>query len=223
MHARVGIVDYGMGNLFSVKHACEHVGLEAVVTQAKVELFDVDAIILPGVGAFGTAMATLAGLGLVDLLQFVAQSGRLFIGICLGMQLLMRRSYEFGVHEGLGLIAGEVRRFDHPQEGTRPLKVPMVGWQRIFRPDGRSGLDAWSGSPLRDVPNGAFMYFVHSYCVHPQDPSVVLARTRYGSVEYCAALQRGNIIGFQFHPERSGPEGLKIYRAIADLIRQVAS
>lgn len=212
---QVAIVDYGMGNLFSVQRACEHVGLRATVTSSPPEILSANAVILPGVGAFGDAMDTLRRLDLVEVLRDVAQSGTPLVGICLGMQLLMTESYEFGRHQGLGLVEGEVVRFDSPREGATVLKVPQVGWNRIVS-QGR----AWKGTWCEGMADGAFMYFVHSFYVKPRDPGVVLAISRYGHIEFCSILQRGNIMASQFHPERSGPQGLQMYRNLAAQLRE---
>ncbi len=213
--ARVAIVDFGMGNLFSVQRACEHVGLPSIVTSSADELLASQAAILPGVGAFGDAMATLSRRGLVEALRELIQSGKPFMGICLGMQLLMSESEEFGRHRGLAAIEGDVVRLRDPRPGSRPLKVPQVGWNRIMKPPGRS----WAGTCLEALPEGAFMYFVHSFHVRPAHDEIVLATTQYGSLEFCSSLQRGNLFACQFHPERSGPMGLRLYAAFAAQVR----
>jgi len=210
---QVAIVDYDMGNLFSVKHACESVGLKASITASRQEILAADAVILPGVGAFGDAMATLVRLQLVDVLRQVAVSGKPLVGICLGMQLFMTRSYEFGCHEGLGIIEGEVVRFESPAEGAARLKVPQVGWNHIH------GNGAWKGSLLDGLQSGEFMYFVHSFYAIPADSRVVLSTTRYGHIEFCSSLSHGNVFACQFHPERSGPQGLRIYHNFAERIK----
>ena len=209
--SRVAIVDYGMGNLFSVQRACEQVGLQAAITASPDEVFAADAAILPGVGAFGDAMAELTRLGLADAVKTLVAAGKPFMGICLGMQLVMTESVEFGRHKGLGLVEGDVVRFESPRRGTQVLKVPEVGWNRIAPAPGVS----WDGSCLEGLPDGAFMYFVHSFYAKPADPSVVLSVSRYGHLEFCSSLRRGNLFACQFHPERSGPQGLHIYRAFA--------
>jgi glutamine amidotransferase len=217
--ARIAIVDFGLGNLYSVKQACAHVGLSAAITASKAEVLAADAIILPGVGAYGDAMATLGKLGLVSAIREFVASGRPLVGICLGMQLLMSGSDEFGHQEGLGIIPGRVVRFQDPMLGDRKLKVPQIGWNGIYRPrPGHAGADPWMGTFLDAVPDGEPMYFVHSYVVQPDDAGVVLSTTRYGNVEFCSSLRYGNVVACQFHPERSGPEGLKIYRNLARMI-----
>lgn len=215
--SRVAIVDYGMGNLFSVSQACERVGLDVTITASHRDMLSADAVILPGIGAFGDAMATLNRLDLVEVLRDVAASGKPLVGICLGLQLLMTESFEFGRHKGLGIIQGQVVGFDNPVEGARKLKVPQVGWNSIHQVNRSvNGKDrGWADSPLAEIANGEFMYFVHSYIVQPEDQSVILSTSSYGQVEFCSSIQVQNIFACQFHPERSGIEGLKIYRNLA--------
>ncbi len=213
----VAIVDYGLGNLFSVKSAVEHCGIPADITTCAEIVRAAPGVILPGVGAFGDAMGALRERGLAEVLQEVACDGRPFMGICLGLQLLMTRSYEFGTHEGLGLVPGEVRRLDPSSESGPEPKVPCVGWASLS-PAAESNT-AWTTSLLRRNDPGTYMYFVHSYYAAPEDPSVVLATSRYGDAEYCSALQIGSLFACQFHPERSGPHGLNIYREFASLVR----
>lgn len=221
------IVDYGLGNLFSVKHACQHAGIEAAITSSSKEIWEGDVVILPGVGAFGDAMAALRRLDLITPLKELASSEKVLIGICLGMQLLMSESFEFGRHQGLGIVEGEVVRFESPVHTLGRLKVPQVGWNRISRcrdlgplaEGDDSKQDPWLGSPLQGLNDGEFMYFVHSYYAKPENPNVVFALSRYGHIEFCSGLKYRNIFASQFHPERSGPKGLEIYRNIASLIR----
>jgi len=206
----VAIVDYGLGNLFSVHQACRQAGLDAVITSAGAEIANARAVILPGIGAFGTAMETLRKLDLVEPICDFAHSGKPLLGICLGMQLLMTESHEFGRHRGLDLIPGEVVRFSDREHAGSRLKVPQVGWNRIF------GTPAvWKHSLLQDVRDGEYMYFVHSYYCKPENAGVVLSTTRYGETEFCSSLQSPNIFACQFHPERSGPSGLTIYNALS--------
>jgi glutamine amidotransferase len=206
----VAIVDYGLGNLFSVEQACRAVGLSASITNDRRVIEQAAAVILPGVGAFGDAMATLRRLDLVNVLRKAPSHGTPLIGICLGIQLLMDESCEFGSHEGLGLISGRVVPLGSPREGDRRLKVPQVGWNRIHA-HGGSAADRWPATPLEGLADGEFMYFVHSFVAVPDDPSVIVSTTRYGDVEFCSSLQLGNIFACQFHPERSGRHGLQIY------------
>jgi len=213
---RVAVVDCQLGNLASVTWACEAVGLTARPTHDPDDLVDADAVILPGVGAFGEAMRRLDELGLVAGLRSVADSGRPLVGVCLGLQLLFERSYEFGEHEGLGLLPGSVVSLGGPPGSTdsngRRLRVPHVGWAPV-QP---ATSDRWEQSPLAHVRFGAWMYFVHSYTVEPADPSHVIATAPFGDRSIVAAAGSGSVFGCQFHPERSGPLGLRIYRTLLD-------
>ena len=210
----VAIVDYGMGNLFSVRRACESAGLEAQITSSPQEVAQADGVILPGVGAFADAMDSLRRLELVRPLREAASSGKPFLGVCLGMQLLMSRSHEFGLHEGLGILKGEVVRLEEAREVERNFKVPEVGWNLILNEEGRS----WEGTLLKGLTDKTWMYFVHSFYVQPADRDSVVSETRYGPVRFCSALQKGNLFACQFHPERSGPEGLQIYKNFMERI-----
>jgi len=209
---QVAIIDCGMGNLFSVKLACERAGLSPVVTSDKRDILTAAAVVLPGVGAFGTAMDTLKKLDLVEPLRDVAASRTLLVGICLGMQLLMTESREFGLQKGLNIVEGEVVRLESYNSEQR-CKVPQVGWNRIFRANG-----TWHRSPLEGLAEGEFMYFVHSFYCKPADPAAVMSTTRYGALEFCSSLKHRNVLAFQFHPERSGPQGLAIYRNLASIM-----
>jgi len=221
---QVAIVDFGMGNLFSAKHACEHVGMQALITSEKSRILSADAVILPGVGAFGDAMQSLHKLDLVGPLKEVADSEKPVVGICLGLQLLMTESQEFGLHKGLGIVKGPVVRFENPYGPRGPLKVPHIGWNGIFRPgnpqnSGKSLTDAedpWNGTPLHGLSDGTYMYFVHSFYAIPENPEVTLSTSKYGNLEFCSSLRFGNVFAFQFHPERSGPDGLRIYEQVKE-------
>lgn len=233
---RVAIVDYGMGNLFSVKHACEQVGMSPMITASKSELSQADAVILPGVGAFGDAMDNLRRLDLVGPLQELASASKPMVGICLGMQLLMTESYEFGKHAGLGVLRGSVVPFvfeDDPPPGpggerARRVKVPHVGWSRVFRKtdgdqtptDGSKSNRACDRSLMAGLPQGVRMYFVHSFYVLPEDAGAITATSRYGDIEFCSGLGHGNVTAFQFHPERSGTDGLQIYHNLASALNE---
>jgi glutamine amidotransferase len=215
----VAIVDYGLGNLFSVQLACASAGLRAVITSCAHDVLAADAVILPGVGAFGDAMQALHELGLVTVLRHVADTGKPLFGICLGMQLLMTESYEFGRHAGLGLIPGRVVRFERPvDDAGNILKVPHIGWNRIYHQH-----NARTPALLQGVANGAYMYFVHSFYVEPVDPRVVWSRSQYGPIEFCSSLRQDHIFACQFHPERSGRQGLRVYHNLAAQIAGTGS
>ena len=214
----VAIVDLGMGNLFSIKHACHHVGLNGILTSSPEEIEDADAVILPGMGAFGDAMNVLESLSLVPVLAKFVHSKKPFLGICLGMQLFMTYGTEFGYHKGLGLIDGHVERFHDPVMEKIPLKVPQNGWNQLFK--AIPSPDAWDRTPLMNLRDGVYMYFNHSYYVIPDSPDVVIATTSYGDCKFCSALKKENILGLQCHPERSGKAGLKVYQNLAGMIEQ---
>jgi imidazole glycerol-phosphate synthase subunit HisH len=213
----VAIVDYGMGNLFSIKHACSHVGLNTVITTSPADISGADAVILPGVGAFGDAMERLHRLDLVQVLRDIADSPIPLLGVCLGMQLLMEESSEFGSHKGLGIVPGTVDSLGTPSGQNGKLKVPHIGWEGLCRIKG-DVLDPWAGSLFGGLADGTFMYFVHSLYVVPEAASVQIATTRYGDVEFCSALSHKSIFACQCHPERSGVEGLKVYYNLARLL-----
>ncbi len=217
---RAAVVDYGLGNLFSVGQACQCVGMEVVITSRREDILGADVVILPGVGAFGDAMATLRRLDLVEVLRDIADSDKPLVGICLGIQLLMSESCEFGNHEGLGIIKGQVVRFENPREGERTLKVPQVQWNRLFHVSNENGKDdPWKCTPLAGLAEGQFMYFVHSFFVRPADPTVVLSVSSYGHVEFCSSIRWRNVFACQFHPERSGVAGLKVYHGLLKWVR----
>lgn len=217
--AIVAVVDYGLGNLFSVKQACEYVGLGVNITNDSQEICSADAVILPGVGAFGDAMQALEKHRLVGTLRSVAESTTPLLGICLGMQLLLSESDEFGHHLGLGIIEGAVVRFDGSSGGPSAVKVPQVGWNQIRRLDSdnqQCGPSQMRPEPLlQGLADQEYMYFVHSYYAKPTDSNVVVSTTTYGDVEFCSSLRSGSVFACQFHPERSGPAGLKIYQNLA--------
>lgn len=197
----VGIIDYGMGNLLSVRHALDFLGAEATVCAHPRELDDIGRIILPGVGAFGDCIRNLKQAGFVQALtDRVIRDGVPVLGICLGMQVMARRSFEGGEHEGLGWIDGDVVRI---QTGDASLRVPHVGWNEVhYR----------KGSPLFDrLPDAGDFYFVHSYVVDCDNPADVEATCEYGRT-ITAAIRKKNIFATQFHPEKSQEHGLSILK-----------
>ena len=203
----VAIIDYKMSNLHSVKAACDKVGLSSIITSNKKKILDSKIAILPGVGAFGEAMTQLSKLSLDKCVLDFVNTGKPFIGICLGLQLLFDSSEEFGNHKGLGLIKGKVKKFDFKQTGKIKYPVPQIGWNKIMQ-----SYCSWDDTLLKDNRNNDFMYFVHSYYVEPEDKSIILSKTTYGITEYCSSIKKGNIFATQFHPERSGKAGLRVYK-----------
>jgi len=194
----IAVVDYGMGNLRSVAKALEHVGGEVAVTADHALIADADAVVLPGVGAFGRCMDNLLAAGLEEPVRTAVKSGKPFLGICVGMQILFEESEEFGPVTGLGILPGKVRRFV-PHEAAR--KIPHMGW---------NALQIEHRAPvLRGVADGAYVYFVHSYYVAAAEPSIVAATTTYG-VPFAACVVRDNVFATQWHPEKSQKVGLKL-------------
>jgi len=205
----VAIIDYRVSNLHSVQAACNKVGLSSVITFDAMQILDAKIAILPGVGAFGEGMSNLIESRLDDCIFRFVESGRPFIGICLGLQLLFETSEEFGSHKGLGLIKGTVRKFQFNFSRNIKYPVPQIGWNRI-----REDRTSWARTPLCNNQSDDFMYFVHSYYVEPKDKNVILATTVYGDQKYCSAIKQKNIFATQFHPEKSGSLGLKIYNQL---------
>lgn len=201
----IAIIDYGVGNLFSLSSSLRAIGFDAVVTGDAEIIKKADKLILPGVGAFADAIAKLRSTGLDREIVSQVTRGKKLLGICLGMQMLFDKSYEYGTHTGLGLIHGEVI----PMEGTidAALKIPHIGW---------NSLDFQKDSPLfKYIQDGDFVYFVHSYYAD-NCPNAVIATTQYGK-SLTAAVAQDNIFGCQFHPEKSGDVGLKILKAFCEM------
>jgi glutamine amidotransferase len=202
----IAIIDYQLSNMYSVKHALSYLGFNCQITSNPQVLLKATAAILPGVGAFGDAIANLHRFKLIEPIKEFIKSGRPFMGVCLGMQLLFDESTEFGRYQGLGLISGRVKRFPN-QYQNHALSVPQIGWNSIYLPSGAS----WPKGPFPFSKN-PFMYFIHSYYCQPQEKKDITCLTNYGGVEYCSGIWRKNIFAVQFHPEKSGWEGLKIYK-----------
>lgn len=204
MSKKIVIIDYSLGNMFSVQQAFAYLGVQAEVTDDVQKIRSADAIVLPGVGAFAEAMDHLNASGLTNEIKNAVTKGKPFLGICLGMQLLFESSEEFGASAGLGLIKGSIKRFAFDDKS---IKIPQMGWNNINQPEPNK----WKGTVLDNVKNGEFMYFVHSYYAVPQQKENVLCLTEYGGLSYCSAVIHHNIVATQFHPEKSAAEGLKIY------------
>lgn len=201
---KVAILDYGIGNVKSIGNALEYVGAAPLLTSNANEIQSADAMILPGVGAFAKAMENLEARNLVPVIKQFVNSGKPFLGICLGMQLLFDQSEEFGLTKGLGLIQGSVIRL--PLSGSYKEKLPHVSWNELKEPTP----NRWHDTIFHNLPNGTDVYFVHSYAGVPVQEEMVLAKCNYGGTEFCAAVQHENITGVQFHPEKSGMTGLNM-------------
>jgi imidazole glycerol-phosphate synthase subunit HisH len=217
----VVIVDYGLGNLFSIERALKFIGASVEISSEPDSIYNATHLVLPGVGAFGDGIRGLLQRDLTAPINNFVDEGRPFLGICLGMHLLLTFGEEFGPHRGLNLVPGRVVAL----LGDEQLKVPHVGWSKIKPPDEcpdvahRDVLETstWRGTILENTKIGSYVYFLHSYIVKPDDPTDVLAISTYGDNTFCSVLRRGNIFACQFHPERSGVVGLEIYRTFLQL------
>ncbi|WP_291285057.1 imidazole glycerol phosphate synthase subunit HisH [Flavobacterium sp.] len=202
----VVVIDYQLGNLFSVKQACDSVGINAQISSDRNDVLNADALILPGVGAFIEAMNNLKKNGLDTAIQEKVKNGTPIFGICLGQQLLFSESEEFGAGKGLDLISGVIKRFPEKVD-NRVIKVPHIAWNTIYKFN-----QAWDESALSEIENNDFMYFIHSYYVKPSNDSCVLTKTNYDDIEFCSSILENNIFATQFHPEKSADKGISIYK-----------
>ena len=200
----IAIIDYDMGNLKSVSKAFETVGADVCVTRDPKIIAGADKVVLPGVGAFSHCMENLKNYGLIDPIKQSIKSGKWFLGICLGLQLLFDESEEFGPVKGLGILKGKVVRFNL----NKDLKVPHMGWNQIVK----------EKDPLllKKIPDKTSFYFVHSYFVKPVDKNIVATQTDYG-IDFCSSIQKDNIVATQFHPEKSQKWGLQILKNFVEL------
>ncbi len=207
---KVVIIDYKMGNLFSIVHTCEKVGLSTEITNDYKKIKDAKALILPGVGAYPLAVNQLKELNLADPIKEFIKSGKPVLGICLGMQLLMEQSDEFGTNKGLGIIEGEVLRFPE-KNGEIMRRIPQITWNTADIQDTTDPL-------LQGISNHEYFYFVHSNYVHAKHEENVLCKTSFSGFDYCSVIKKDNIYGIQFHPEKSAKQGLKIIENFKNLI-----
>ncbi|MEE8575186.1 MAG: imidazole glycerol phosphate synthase subunit HisH [Thermodesulfobacteriota bacterium] len=198
----IAIIDYDMGNLRSVEKALAKLGSESVITRDAQVIADATHVVLPGVGAFKDCMHNLEEYGLIDPIKKAVNSGKPFLGICIGLQLLFDESSEQGTHFGLGIIKGKVVRFPAPHhtEGSE-FKIPHMGWNAVKA--------SKASALLEGTPDGEYFYFVHSYYAKPEDQSVTLTTTQYGE-EFASSIEHGNVMACQFHPEKSQRAGLKL-------------
>jgi glutamine amidotransferase len=198
----IGIIDYGMGNLRSVEKAFERIGYDVKIVQTPRGIVNSDKLVLPGVGAFGQAMRNLHQMGLLEPIHESIHKGKPLLGICLGLQLLFEESEEHGLHKGLKVFGGRVRRL------PTKVKVPHIGWNQIQIKQ--------ENSLLEGIPDGSFFYFVQSYYVEPRDERIVIATTDYG-LELASIVSKDNVFGVQFHPEKSQNPGLRILKNFGGL------
>jgi len=207
--ARVTLIDYGIGNLYSVQRALETCGAEVVLASDESGVEAAHHLVLPGVGAFSDGMRGLRERGLIEPLRRHADAGKPLLGICLGMQMLASVSEEFGEHLGIGLIPGRVTAVPSTNINGTPHKIPHIGWSALAQAPNAD----WHGTPLHDTAQGTAVYLVHSFQVSADRADHVLATCDYGGHAVTAAIGNGNVQGCQFHPEKSGPEGLRMLGA----------
>ncbi len=199
-----------MGNLLSVRRGLEHCGATVTVTADPDAILSAPLVVLPGVGAFADGMAELCRQGLDTVVREVAARGVPLLGICLGMQLLLDESEEFGITAGLGLVPGRVIPVPSATADGHPQKIPHIGWNALVLPRGR---EDWEGTLLQEVKPGEAVYFVHSFMASPTNPDHCIADCQYGGIPVSAAIGRENVFGCQFHPEKSGEVGLKVLKS----------
>lgn len=202
INPKISIIDYGVGNLYSLTKAVKLFTDKVLVTEEEKELLSSDAIILPGVGSFESGMSGLELRKLIEPINSFFRSDKPILGICLGAQILLSKGYEFGEFKGLDFIKGEVIKFPT----IKNARVPHIGWNSINPPDGSS----WDNTILKNINGGSSVYFVHSYILKPENQNDILAVTSYGDMKFCSAVKKGNVYGCQFHPEKSGKIGLGI-------------
>jgi len=208
MSAAVVVINYGMGNLLSVQRGLEACGAEVEISADPATIAQADRLVLPGVGAFESGMNELKSRDLVDAINKFVATNRPLLGICLGMQMLLTESEEFGLHQGLNLIPGRVVKIPDNGNGTAKLrKIPHIGWSALKYPKGRT---EWSDTLLENTNEGEYFYFVHSYMAVAEDSHDVLAECDFSGVRIAAAVCKQNVMGTQFHPEKSADVGLRI-------------
>lgn len=210
---KIAIIDYGVGNLYSLIRAFKFFNVEVFVVEEADVLDKADGIILPGVGSFAAGMRGLKIRGLAEKLKDLAAKDKPMLGICLGAQVMLTVGHEFGIFKGLDIIKGQVAHF--PVLADKE-KVPQIGWNTIFSKNEGS----WSGTVLESFNKNDQFYFVHSYILEPESRENILALTTYGGHTFCSAIKRGNIYGCQFHPEKSGQAGLKIIGNFINLVNK---
>ena len=210
---KVVIIDYGIGNVKSMYNAFLNIGVKPIVTSEKKLILDADAAVLPGVGAFKKGMENLNERGLFQIIHEFIQKGNPFLGVCLGMQMLLEESHEFGLTSGLGLIKGKVVKL--PISPNSEEKLPHVSWNELNEPR----IDRWRGTIFQNMLSCSDVYFVHSFVAIPTYDIDILSTTNYGSVNFCSAVQHENVYGTQFHPEKSSHKGLAILSNFINLIK----
>ena len=209
MPFNIAIIDYEMGNLKSIYKLLHHLDIDSIITSDHNIIKNADGMILPGVGAFGDAMKQLCEKGLFTLIKDLVLEGKPLLGICLGHHMLFSQSTEMGQHDGLDIIQGKVISFDK----TLVSKIPQIGWNNVFF----SNEDHFM---VQGIPNNSYYYFVHSYYAIPNENSTILGITKYGETEFCSMVSKDNVISTQFHPEKSGKNGIKMYQNFIQYCRK---
>ena len=215
MSANITVIDYGLGNLFNIQRAFGAIGANTKLSSLPEDIQKADKIVLPGVGAFKSGMLHLQKNGMIEALNEYKDSGKQILGICLGMQLLVSQSEEDGFHRGLNFIPGKAIRFTPYSPTKKRFKVPQICWNTIKEPS-LGSKKIWNDTILNELKDGSYMYFLHSYFVKVEQEKHCLAITRYGNEIFHSAIQKENVIGCQFHPERSGKQGLSILKSFAN-------
>ena len=203
----IAIMNYGIGNLGSVKNALDYLGYESKITSNKEEILSADKVILPGVGAFSDAMDTFLSYGFDEVIHKLIEKNTPILGICVGMQLLFEESEEYGIHKGLGLLKGRIIKFDQTKDNVT-YKIPQVGWNQIH---------ITNHNPLLEGLDGKDVYFVHSYYLSDANEEDIISKTEYAGTTYGSAVRKGNLYACQFHPEKSGEVGLAILNNLCKL------
>jgi glutamine amidotransferase len=201
------IVDYGHGNLYSIYQACIFLGYRPLISDKPDDILNADSLILPGVGAFSIAMSELNKKHLIEPINQFLKRGNYMMGVCLGMQLLFESSVEFGLHVGLGFIKGGVKKIPAVMNGDKN-RVPHIGWNSVYLDQHDT---VWQNTPLQEIGTEDQFYFIHSYFADPVHAENILSYTNYNGLQYCSAVRKDNVFGFQFHPEKSAEKGLSIY------------
>lgn len=207
--SKIAIVDYGVGNLRSLIRAFEHFGADVTITEEAREIYNADAIVLPGDGAFAAGMHGLKVRNLTQSVIDFAMANKSVLGICLGAQILLSEGFEFGHHQGLDLIAGRVIKFPKLSE-----KIPQIGWNSLMADEEK----IWGNSILKDIRPGSNVYFIHSYIMVPKNKKEVVSNSEYGGFKFASVIAKGHIYGCQFHPEKSGQVGLAIIKNFLDQV-----
>lgn len=209
----VTIIDYQLGNIFSIVKAFEFLNCKVKQVDTPGDIDQADYLVLPGVGSFGDGIGNLAAAGFIPAIKEHVSKGKPFLGVCLGMQLLLSNSEEFGYHEGLNIIPGKVIKLpDEPKS-----KIPNIGWHTLQLP-GQKSPDYWNNTVLQSIPADKDFYFIHSYAVYPASTEHCLSMSKFGNHEFCSTVKMGNVYGCQFHPEKSGETGLDILRNFISLV-----